>query len=282
MPLAQTHPFDQATALLSDGPDRFSGHCGRSYWNMLGPFGGISAAIALRAVLQHPALLGEPVSLTVNYASALVEGPLTVHVRPVRTNRSTQHWMLELQQQVAEGGCVTALTATAMTAVRRPTWGASDVPCPEVAPPHSLQTVHRAFPLEWFNRYELVSVCGGIPDAWDGAENQSGPDSASLTRVWMRDKPQRTLDFCSLTALADVFFPRVFLRRASRVPAGTVSMTVYYHAAAEVLQQCGTGFVLGQARGQVYRNGYFDQTAQLWSEAGEPLATSTQLVYYKE
>jgi hypothetical protein len=278
----ELHPFDQALTLHPDGADRFSGQCGRSYWNMLGPFGGVSAAIVLRAVLQHPALLGEPVSLTVNYASVLVEGPFTVCVRPVRTNRSTQHWMLELQQQEAGGKLGTALTATVLTAVRRTTWGASDIPCPEVPAPQGLGSLRRAFALEWFNRYEMASVCGGVPDAWDGAENQSGPDTASLTRVWMRDKPPRPLDFCSLTALADVFFPRVFLRRASRVPAGTVSMTVYFHAGGELLRQCGSGFVLGQARGQVYRNGFFDQTAQLWSEAGEPLATSTQVVYYKE
>jgi len=278
----QQHPFDQAIALQADGPDRFTGHCGRSYWNMLGPFGGISAATALQAVLQHPARLGEPVSLTVNYASALVEGPFTVVVRPVRTNRSTQHWMLELQQQGAHGSLETALSATALTALRRPTWGASDVPFPEVPVPDSLDALRRAFPLEWFNRYEVMSVCGGIPNAWDGAEHRGGPDTASLTRIWMRDAPQRPLDFCSLTALADVFFPRVFLRRASRVPAGTVSMTVYFHAGGELLRECGTGFVLGQARGQVYRNGFFDQTAHLWNTAGEPLATSTQVVYYKE
>jgi len=28
--------------------------------------------------------------------------------------------------------------------------------------------------------------------------------------------------------------------------------------------------------------GYLDQTAQLWSEAGDLLATTHQLVYYKE
>ena len=33
---------------------------------------------------------------------------------------------------------------------------------------------------------------------------------------------------------------------------------------------------------QAFRNGYFDQTAQLWNEAGELLATTHQVVYYKE
>ena len=48
------------------------------------------------------------------------------------------------------------------------------------------------------------------------------------------------------------------------------------------LQDCGTGFVLGQAQGQVYPDGFFDHTAQLWSESGAPLATSSLIVYFKE
>jgi len=279
----QLHPFDQAMILEPAGPDRFTGHCGRAYWNVVGPFGGISAATMLQAVLRHPTLLGEPVSLTVNYASGLVEGPFTITARPVRTNRSTQHWMLELQQAGAAGGPETVLTATALTAVRRATWGGSDVPMPDVPPPEAMEreAVPMA-PMAWCGRYEVQPVCGGLPVVWDGRENTRGPEQASLSRFWMRDKPPRALDFCSLAALADVFYPRVFRRRTLRVPAGTVSMTVYFHARAEILQQCGSDFVLGQARGQVYGDGFFDQTAHLWSRAGVPLVTSTQIVYYKE
>jgi len=38
---------------------------------------------------------------------------------------------------------------------------------------------------------------------------------------------------------------------------------------------------LAQARAQAFRNGYFDHTAQLWNEAGVLLATTHQVVYYK-
>jgi hypothetical protein len=40
--------------------------------------------------------------------------------------------------------------------------------------------------------------------------------------------------------------------------------------------------VLGQAKAQAFRNGFFDHTAQLWNETGDLLATSHQLVYYKQ
>jgi hypothetical protein len=97
----------------------------------------------------------------------------------------------------------------------------------------------------------------------------------------VRDNPPRPLDFASLTALSDVFFTRIWRRRASRVPVGTVSMTVYYHADTAHLAATGTGYLLAQAQAQAFRKGYFDQTAQLWNEAGELVVATHQVVYYK-
>ena len=44
-------------------------------------------------------------------------------------------------------------------------------------------------------------VGGSIPAQFDGRE------ASSLTQLWMRDDPPRSLDFVSLTAMADVFYP---------------------------------------------------------------------------
>jgi len=272
-----THPLDEALQLASSSdPGQYEGRTHPGYWNMVGPFGGVTAATLLQAVMQHPDRLGEPLSLTVNYAGALAEGPFTVQATPVRTNRSTQHWTLSILQPDAEGAPVVTTTATAVTAVRRETWSVGDVPMPPVQPPAQHQSIPPLGGVEWLGRYEMRPIAGLIPQAWDGSGDHS------LTQLWMRDAPPRPLDFCALAALADVFFPRVWLRRARRVPAGTVSITVYFHASTAQLQATGTGYLLGQARGQEFRNGFFDQTAQLWNEAGTLLATSHQIVYYKE
>ncbi|HOS86416.1 MAG TPA: thioesterase family protein, partial [Burkholderiaceae bacterium] len=37
-----------------------------------------------------------------------------------------------------------------------------------------------------------------------------------------------------------------------------------------------------QARAQSFFNGFFDQSAELWNEAGDLLATTHQIVYFKE
>ena len=117
------HAFDLAIALAPQGDGAWQGHTSPAYANMIGPFGGITAAQAINAVLQHPQRLGEPVAFTINYAAALGDGPFTVLTRAARTNRSTQHWIVEMCQ-----GGQTLITATVFTALRRDTWGAEGHP----------------------------------------------------------------------------------------------------------------------------------------------------------
>ena len=272
------HPFDRAVALSATGvPNQYQGTASPDYWNMVGPYGGITAASLVQAIQLHPQCLGDPLSITVNYAAAVGPGTFEINANPVRTNRSTQHWLLTITQPDAEGKQQVVTTATAVTAVRRQTWSVSDEPMPAVKAAAEVPRVPPLFKAsEWLNRYEMRFVDGILPREEDEAERDS------LTRLWVRDNPPRPLDFASLAAVADVFFPRAWLRRAKRVPAGTVSITIYFHAGRAELAAAGDDLLLAQARGQEFRNGFFDQSAQLWSASGQMLATSHQIVYYKE
>ena len=276
------HPFDQAARLHQQPDGSFLGATQPAYANMVGPFGGITAAVLLQAVLQHPQRLGEPIALTVNFAGAVADGPFTVNARPVRTNRSTQHWVVELTQPGAhskdgqDGQPQVATTATVVTAVRRSTWGECEVPMPAVPAPDAVPQAQMTGGVAWLDRYAMHLISGGVPQQWDG---RSAP---SLTRMWVRDAPARTPDFASLAALADVFFPRIWLRRATRVPVGTVSMTVYFHCSAAQLAAVGSGHLLAEARGQAFSHGFFDQTGLLWAADGALLCSTHQTVYYKE
>jgi len=266
-----THPFDTAIALQPGEAGTFQGHTSTAYANFIGPYGGITAAQCLNAVLQHPQRLGDPVAFTVNFAAAVADGTFSVRARPARTNRSTQHWIVEMLQ-----GEEVVATGTDLTALRRPTWGGHELPMPEAPRPQDVPRVTRRG-VAWLERYEMRFLLGMIPRDWDG---QGASDS--LSRLWVRDDPPRPLDFASLAALCDVFFPRIWLRRARQTPLGTVSMTVYFHAGAAQLQAAADGYLLAQARGQGFGSGYFDHTGQLWGEQGELLATTHQVMYYKE
>ncbi|MEE2032378.1 acyl-CoA thioesterase [Rhodococcus chondri] len=267
---AATHVFDEAIDLVFAGDNRFTGHTHAAYANMVGPFGGITAATILRAVEQHPDVLGIPLSLTINFAGPVAEGPFDIVARPVRTNRSTQHWSIELSQDGA-----VATTATAVFGTRRATWSSTEHPAPPVPPVEDVAS--QPFPdfVAWGRNYEMRFVEGAIP------EPNAGEHPDSTTTLWVRDNPPRPLDFPALAALGDVFFPRIFLRRGHVLPAGTVTLTIYFHADAEALADQSDSAVLATARSHQFRNGYFDQSAHLWGSDGTALATSHQLVYFK-
>jgi hypothetical protein len=268
--ITPTHAFDAAIALSPTGDDTYGGQTHPAYGNMVGPFGGTIGATLLNAIMCHPQRLGEPVSLTVHYAAPIADGGFVVHARRMRTSRSTQHWLVELVQ-----GDETAAFATAVTANRRDTWGATDVAFPAAPPADSIA---RAQPIEraaWTACYDMRFIEGG-PGATDGGDN------TSQSQLWIRDQPPRPLDYLSLAAICDAFFPRIFVRRPKWVPIGTVALTTYFHADPAELGDVGANPVLGVARGLHFGKGFFDQSAEVWSAAGILLATSHQVVYYKE
>ncbi len=192
--------------------------------------------------------------------------------RPVRTNRSTQHWTIELRQ-----GDMVALTGTAFTALRRDTWGSDEIAMPNATAADATPKAQRRDrqPV-WLDRYDLRFVEGELPQRFDGQE------AGTRSLLWLRDEPPRALDFASLAALADAFFPRLMLRRGRLAAFGSVSITTYFHADAAQLAAVGASHILGVATAAAFRSGYFDQAARLWSPAGLLLASSHQIVYYKE
>ncbi|MDX6740777.1 thioesterase family protein [Actinocorallia sp. A-T 12471] len=264
------HPFDEAVALTPTADGGFQGKTAPAYANMVGPFGGVTAATLLRAVESHPERLGDPLSLTVNFAGPVADGDFTISARPVRTNRTTQHWVIELTQ----GEAVTT-TATAVFGIRRDTWGDGEAVMPVVPAPDEVAV--SGFPdfIAWARNYELRFIEGALPEK--EAEHPS-----STTTLWVRDAPARPLDFASLTSLSDIFYPRVFLRRGRYMAAGTVSLTVYFHADAAELAAHGTDHLLGSARTARFSRGYFDQSGTLWTPTGTLLATTHQIVYFKD
>lgn len=264
------HPLDLATQLTPVAEGRYRGRITPAYANMVGPFGGTIAAVMLNATLLDPRRLGEPVSLTVNYAGPITDAEFEISARVARTNRSTQHWIIELIQD----GEI-AVTATALLAVRRETWSDCELPFPQVPAPEQVPVADFGRVTPWVRNYQMRPIDGVL------TFNSKDVSDSSQSTLWIRDEPPRPLDFIALTSIADAFFPRIFVRRQQPAPAGTVSMTLYFHADSARLAALGSGEILARARGQQFRNGFFDQSAELWSAAGELLASSNQLVYYK-
>lgn len=267
------HALDRATRLTRHPDGSLAGATDAAYANMVGPFGGLTAAVMLNAALTHPQRLGDPIALTVNFAGPVADGPFRIEAVASRTNRSTQHWTITQTQDGA-----VATTATAVFAARRETWSATDTTMPEAPAADTLPRFDDTHFPPWTRQYAMRFARGGR------AADPGTPDDAlhSTCIVWTRDEPPRPLDFVSLASLCDTFFPRIVIRRPRRTPAGTVSLTTYFHADAAQLAAYGTRPVLGVARASRFGLGYHDQSAEIWGEDGALLATSHQIVYFKE
>ncbi|VEG55838.1 acyl-CoA thioesterase [Mycolicibacterium aurum] len=265
------HPFDEAITLEAGEPGWVRGQTHAEWANMVGPFGGVTAAALVRAIQTHPERIGEPVALTVNFAAPVVDGTFDIAVKVVRTNRTNQHWLVELWQ---DGALRT--NATAVFGHRRDTW--SDTERPPVTAPEPDTITPTGLPdmVVWARNYEMRYVEGAIPGP--GAQ----PQQSSTTTMWARDRLTRGLDFASLTAMSDIFYPRVFLRRGAPSPAGTISLTTYFHADGAELDAAGGDYVLCRAYANRFARGYFDQSGEIWSRSGALLATTHQLVYFKD
>jgi len=155
-----------------------------------------AAAQALNGVLQHPERLGDPVSLTVNFCAALAEGPFTVMARAARTNRSTQHWTIEIQQ-----GDAIVVTGTAVTAVRRESLGVDEETHALCPPPAEVPPPQVMAPMEFVKRYEQLPVTGQLPVVWDGSGH------SSLTQISVRDEPASPPGLCVAGLHRPMFSP---------------------------------------------------------------------------
>jgi len=267
--MPESHVLDRALELKVIDPDLVRGRTQPEWANMVGPFGGITAAILLRAIESHPDRLGEPVALTVNFAAPISDGEFEISRRAPRTNRTNQHWIVELSQ---DG--VVKTTATAVFGIRRDTWSDTQASSPEVPSPEQIDRGSYENLPTWVRLYDMRFAEG----SFSGGEIQTG--ASSTTTLWVRDAARRPVDFPAIAALSDIFFPRVFLRRGL-LPSGTISMTTYFHIDQPHLDVIGSDYILGTAHANRFDRGFFDQSAQLWSRDGALVATTYQIVYFK-
>jgi acyl-CoA thioesterase len=270
------HPLDAATKLETVGDKSlgvFLGATSDAYWNFTGPFGGATAATLLQGAMQHPKRQNLPLAMTINYCAPVAKGAFEVHVASKRTNRSTQHFSVEMTQ-----GPDTIVTATLVFAARPEGFALTSGKMPVVAVPEKIEPPKAKAPLAWVDRFDM-RFASGFPVM---RKDDSAPLGSARTEVWMRDNPVRKMDFISLMNMSDAFFARPFHVLGRLILVGTVSMTTYFHCDEADLAEVGEDYVLGVADASIFAKGYADQSAWLWSRKGKLLATSQQILYFRD
>ena len=271
----QEHPFDLATALTGEpGAPVRGARTSDAYWTFISPFGGVSAATALRAVLEHPDCAGDPLALTVNFCAPIERGDYRVHLRRARANRSSQHWQIEFTQGESTEP---VLTASLVTAVRRETWQHGIATPPALPDWQAMPVYPSAGSLPWVAQYEMRFLEGAsvLTDV------EPNPPRSPRSLLWLRDAQPRPLDFLSLEAMSDAFFGRIFQVIGRIPPFGTVSMTSHFHASAAELAAHGSAPLAALADARVFHRSFCDQSVELYGAGGQLLCTAVQVAYYR-
>ena len=266
------HPLDAATKLETSG-EKLTGATSDAYWNFTGPFGGATAAALLQAAMQHPKRQSLPIAMTINYCAPVAKGAFDIHVSEKRTNRSTQHFAVEMTQEAD-----TIITSTSVFASRPEGFFHTSGKMPDVLPPEKIDPPKAKAPLAWIDRFDM-RFASGFP-VMRGKDD--APLGSARTEVWMRDEPRRKMDFISLMNMSDAFFARPFHVLGRLITVGTISMTTYFHCDEADLAEVGDDYLLGVADASIFAKGYADQTAWLWSRGGKLLATSQQMLYFRD
>ncbi len=148
------HPLDAATKLEATG-EKFTGATSDAYWNFTWPFGGATAATLLQAAMLHPSRQNLPLAMTINYCAPVAKGAFDIHVMEKRTNRSTQHFSVEMTQ-----GADTIATATLVFAARPEGFDHTSGEMPAVKPPEEIDPPKTKAPLAWIDRFDMRFASG--------------------------------------------------------------------------------------------------------------------------
>ena len=269
------HSFDEATSLAGAPGDVVRvGRTSDAYWTFIGPFGGVSAATALRAVLEHPDRAGDPLAVTINFCAPIARGEFAIHARRARANRSSQHWQVEIRQGEGDEA---VLTASIVTAARRESWSHQPAQAPALPPFEALPEFANRGSLSWVAQYGFRFAEGALAMS----ETTPEPPGSARSLLWLRDEVPRPLDFLSLLAMSDAFFGRIFQVIGRIPPFGTVSMTTHFHASADELAAHGTAPLAAVADSHVFHRSFCDQSVELYGRDGQLLATSHQVAFFR-
>jgi acyl-CoA thioesterase len=237
------------------------------FWNQIGPHGGWLAAVAMRAMRDSLPQGFLPRSFNCTFIDHVDPGEFRLKVSSVARKRTLEVREVELSQSgrvcVAAQGIFGPDREHPPLASGRP----EALPPPDGLDPLAFMSRLALFPGRFDYRLASGAAFGG-----------QGP---SRTMGYVRLKAHHgELRPEDLLLLADSWFPAFWTQTLHPVPATTVTMSVVFQASAAREVPAG-GFVQVDIASSAVRDGYADETAELWIPGGPLLLKAQQLLWLK-
>ncbi|WP_216905407.1 thioesterase family protein [Nocardia noduli] len=269
--------FGHETAVLADPvvPGRFTATLSEDWRAPVYPNGGITAALAARAMQQ---LFDQPLrSVHTLFVSPVPPGSVTVDVTVLRRGRTVSQASATLTTATGVG-----LVATAAFGADRPGFDFADVEIPRRAPVEHCRSVDEMALAEGI---ELPPMWRQLDARLAHGHSPRDPEPrwSSEQTYWYRFRqPPRdehgVLDPVALLVLADTMAGAIGERlgsEAGRWLAPTAEMTV------RLLEPARGEWILSRARAHRSRDGYISLENELWDPATGTLAAhATQLAFF--
>jgi hypothetical protein len=254
--------MDQECQLHAGGGGVYERDCGRVWWGWEAQHGGYVLALAMTAMGHE---LGDDMELqhiTVHYMRPFTEGAFRAEVQVERTGRT----MANATARMWSAGKLCGLVLASF-ARRRPVSEFTSTTPPAVAPfdPDEAPTVpsFHVPPFDRVHMYERVRELSG-----DGTARVGG---------WVVPRTPELVDHRWVGFLVDLWTPVAYHLWTAGAVAQSVDLT--YHARASLpradLPPASPLLVVLSTRASA--GGFVDEDVEVWSPAGDLLATSRQM-----
>jgi acyl-CoA thioesterase len=260
--------FADASRVTLNTDGTFDARIEAAWYQGRGAFGGLVAALLLRAIAAKSGADGRPFrTLTCHFCAPAQAGPVRVEVEIQRASSAVSHITARMIQA---DGVVAIATATRARARdvgvafcdrRMP-----EAPAPEATPALDLSNGGPVFA----QHFDFRFAYGSVPF--------SGANKASFGG-WLRHHNPGPLDAPLAAAYADGWMPAMFTRFAEMRPVATMALTYYFFTDfAPGLEASPGDPVLVTSRSDVLADGYAEQSNEVWTRSGTLVMTAVQLL----
>ena len=256
--------LDEDTRLEPIADGAYEAVIGETWWTPRGPLGGYVMAIVLRGLTLAVDDEGrQPRSFTMHFLRPPEAGPITVRPVVERVGRSLTSTSARLEQDGK-------LVGLALAAFSQP-WESpllDDHPMPEVAPAEG-----REPPPDISGRDKRPPFTDLLSMQHRFGDLPFTSSERGLVGGWIGLREERPLDALAVALLSDAWYPSPWPRLSRLAGAPTIDLTVHFRAPLPL----GDVPLLGRFVTRLVRDGFFDESGELWAPDGTLVAQSRQL-----
>jgi acyl-CoA thioesterase len=260
--------FAADTNLERVGESRYSTTVNKNWFVIVGPNGGLIAALLLKAAVAECADHLSVRTITIHYLNPAVEGDIELSVEIDKAGRTVTFARVTMSQ----GDRIVATAMVLLAAQREVPFEWQQRLMPEVLGVDESYVVESDEPQvpirdRWEQRWAT-----GIP-----ALPETNKDGVFRAGGWIRLQDPAPYDAAVLAAMSDAWVPAVMVHVDRGLHTPTLELTIHFRTDPQQLDLGDDEFCLAVFTQETGIDGYLDESGEIWSPDGRLLVMCRQL-----